>query len=264
MNKLIILAAMLAITLSVSAAEKSEDESIGTRFHRETSFGQNGYVGSNPAFGKKVAQFKTYPNAVKIQLPAPLPISSSIDSALQERRSKRSFTGDPLTLEQLSTVLTAAASFTGVSAGYRYRTAPSGGALYPIEIYVLTHNTDSIEAGLYHYQVADTSLELIRAGDLSKEVHEAANDQFSVGSSPATLIITSRWNRTITKYADRGYRYAYIECGAITQNIYLTTTSLKLGTCAVGAFDDEATNELLEIDGTEESALMIMPLGVPK
>jgi SagB-type dehydrogenase family enzyme len=84
-----------------------------------------------------------------------------------------------------------------------------------------------------------------------------------VESCPATLIITARFDRTTWKYADRGYRYVYIEAGAVCQNVYLQAGSLGVGTCAVGAFNDDALSALLEIDGISEAPLLVMPLGIP-
>jgi len=85
-----------------------------------------------------------------------------------------------------------------------------------------------------------------------------------VGASPVTIILTARFDRTTRKYADRGYRYAYIEVGAICENIYLQAQSLDLGTAAVGAFNDASLNDFLDIDGRSEAAILIMPVGVPR
>jgi SagB-type dehydrogenase family enzyme len=250
--------------LALTAGASDTLDSVGARFHRETSFDQFGFVGKKPTFGREQPPYKKYSDAVVTELPPPPPLQESLGDAIADRRSVREFISSPLSLEQLSTVLAAAASLTHTRDGYAFRTAPSGGALYPIEIYLLVHNVDSLAPGLYHYQVADSSLETISTGDFSDRIHQASNRQETVGRSPATLVLTARWERITVKYADRGYRYAYMECGAICQNIYLAATAMGLGTCAVGAFDDEDLNEFLGIEPSQEAALLIMPLGHPR
>jgi len=244
-------------------AEGSEQRSSGSRFHYETSYGDSGIKGDNITWGKSVPLYKTYENRPSLKLPAPADTDMNLETIIRLRKSVRSFSDKGLNLKHLARILLTADGLTQKRSGIHRRSAPSGGALYPVEIYVIAHNVASLKPGLYHFQVSDSSLELIREGDFRKKIHEAANNQNAVGDSPVTLIITSRFDRITQKYADRGYRYAYIEAGAICQNIYLQVTALKMGTVAVGAFNDDATNELIEIDGEHEAALLIMPIGFP-
>ncbi len=106
-------------------------------------------------------------------------------------------------------------------------------------------------------------MELVKEGDFSDELHEASSGQGSVGSSPMTAILTARWDRSTVKYADRGYRYTYIEAGCISQNISLQCAAFGLGTVVVGAFNDDRLNEFLGVDGIKEAALLMMPVGWP-
>lgn len=262
-SRVIISVFVLAIVGSVGV--NAEDSlSIGPRFHRETSYNAAGFVGTNISHGRDLPVYKEYPGAEKVKLPSPEVSSMSVDDALAKRRSVRSFAEKPMTMAQVSAIVLAADGITRERRGVQFRTAPSGGALYPMELYMAASNVTGLTEGLYHFHPADSSLELVEAGDFSNRVHEASFEQGSVGSSPITLIISARWERSTRKYADRGYRYTYIETGAICQNVYLKAASLGLGTVAVGAFNDELTNELLGIDGESEAAILMMPVGLPK
>jgi len=252
-----------ALTACVNA-EQEENMSIGQKFHHETSFGDKGYKGKDIGWGGQVPLYKKYEGASKVKLPTPDFEGLSVEEAVRKRRSERYFADKAMSLEQLAQVLLSAGGITYSSSGWDFRAAPSGGALYPIEIYVVARNVDTLADGLYHFQVSDNSLELIKEGDFDRQIHKAANEQEAVGSSPVTLILTARFDRSTVKYGDRGYRYIYIEAGAICENIYLEATSLGLGTVAVGAFNDDSLNRLLEIDGADEAALLVMPLGIPR
>ncbi len=256
---------MLTFGLTASAnAEQEDNMSIGQRFHQETSFGDKGYKGKDIRWGRQVPLYKKYESTSKVKLPTPEIEGLSVEEAIRRRRSERYFADKAISLEQLAQVLLSADGITYSSNGWDFRSAPSGGALYPVEIYVIARNVDTLTDGLYHFQVSDNSLELISEGDFSRQVYKAANEQEAMGSSPVTLILTARFDRSTVKYGDRGYRYVYIEAGAICQNIYLEATSLGLGTVAVGAFDDDALNRLVGVDGANEAALLIMPLGIPR
>jgi SagB-type dehydrogenase family enzyme len=245
-------------------AEQEENMSIGRRFHYETSFGDQGYKGKDIGWGGQVPLYKEYESASKVKLPTPDFEGLSVEEAIRKRRSERYFADKPMTLEQLAQMLLSAGGITYSSNGWDFRAAPSGGALYPMEIYVIALNVGTLANGLYHFQVSDNTLELIKEGDFGRQIHKASNEQEAVGTSPVTLILTARFDRSTVKYGDRGYRYIYIEAGAICENIYLEATSLGLGTVAVGAFHDDALNRLLEIDGINEAALLVMPVGIPR
>jgi SagB-type dehydrogenase family enzyme len=254
----------LIATPLIARCEMQDSLPIGPRFHYETCFGDNGSKGIVRDWGKSLPLYKIYEGAQKTKL---LPYSRegiSVSEAIATRKSIRSFSSKKLTLELTGQILQAADGITHYyGKTYALRSAPSGGALYPIDIYVVSFGIDSIPDGLHHFQVSDTSLELVKPGDFRQQIKKASFDQESVGASLLTIILTARFPRITRKYADRGFRYAYIESGAICQNIYLEATSLGLGAVAVGAFNDDALNRFLEIDGVEEAALLIMPVGYP-
>ena len=155
---------------------------------------------------------------------------------------------------------------TGISAdrwGNARRTAPSSGALYPIETYAVVHNVEGIERGVYHYAVRDHELELVRAGDFRSRTVEQAIGQEFLGECAAVIFLTQVIQRMRPKYQDRSYRYGLLEAGHIGENGYLAAVSLGLGACGVGAFMDDQINEMLGVDGTEEAAVYMLAVGHP-
>ena len=255
---------LLTFTLISSGLAQDDTASIGKRFHHETSFGDGGIKGKNISWGERVPLYKEYEGAKKIKLSKVAADRFGTDQVIENRRSIRSFSGQPLSLEHLARVLISADGITHSEGAYKMRATPSGGALYPIDIYVIAYRVDSLENGLYHFQAQDSSLALVKAGDFNEDIYRACNNQKAVGFSPATLVLTARFDRTTVKYADRGYRYVYMESGAIGENIYLQATALGLGTVMVGAFNDDSLSKLFEIDGVSEAPLMVMPLGWPR
>ncbi len=260
----VLLAGMVCPGMSGSVSAQEENSmSIGPRFHEETSNGDQGPKGAHHTRGRQLPPYKTYPESPKIILPPPAGDSVTVGVAITRRESVRAFSDRPVTLSELSRILISATGLTHPWNTRAHRATASAGALYPIELYIVATNVDSLEAGLYHFQVKDTSLALVKPGDFSRDIHEACGGQDAVGGSPITVVIAARFERVTQKYADRGYRYVYMESGAAGQNIYLQTTALGMGTVAVGAFNDDAVNELLGIDGHEEAALLVHPVGFP-
>lgn len=201
------------------------------------------------------------PGPVSIDLPAP-PDSGAVAvvEALRGRRSVREFSGQALTLEDLSSLLWAAQ---GTTAAWGGRTAPSAGALYPLEVIVVAGEVLGLEPGVYRYRGDGHSLARGIEGDLRKALAEAALGQAWVAEAPAVLVLSAVYRRTMKKYGDRGIRYAHIETGAAAENVCLRAVSLGLGTVLVGAFRDEDVAQVLDL-GDEESPLALMPVGHPR
>jgi SagB-type dehydrogenase family enzyme len=183
--------------------------------------------------------------------------SLSVEEAIEKRRSVREYAKDPLTLEQVSQVFWAAQ---GTTAG-GLRAAPSAGALYPLEIYLVAGEVTGLDAGLYRYLNSSHKLERVKAGDMRKSLCEAAYSQEPIQKAPATIVIAAKYERTASKYLDRAQRYVHIEVGHVGQNIYLQCQSLSLATVAIGAFDDSKVKKVLAI---AEEPLYIMPIGKKK
>jgi len=193
-----------------------------------------------------------------IALPPPaLEGALSVEAAVAGRRSVREFGDAPLTLEQLSQLLWAAQGITDES-GTR-RAAPSAGAKYPLEVFVVAGKVEGLPAGVYRYVPKGHSLALEKKGDAREALCAAALSQESVGMAPASLVIAGVYERTRVKYGDRAERYVHIEVGAVAENVYLEAESLGLATMFAGAFSD---GEVREVVGTGDAEpLGIMPIG---
>jgi SagB-type dehydrogenase family enzyme len=178
----------------------------------------------------------------------------SLDEALAKRRSKRSFESRPLTEVQVAQLLWAAQGITDKTRGFR--TAPSAGAIYPLEIYVLQGGT------LRHYLPSSNSLEQIATGIDASELAEAASGQVSVSQAPTVFVMTGSFEKTAGKYADRAERYVYMEAGHAAQNLLLEATALGLGAVPVGAIDDARVKSILKLPG-EQEPLYLIPVGYP-
>lgn len=181
----------------------------------------------------------------------------STEEALRERRSVRQYGNKPLTLQEVSQLLWAAQGITG---GYGMRTAPSAGALYPIELYLVAGRVDDLAAGIYRYRPKGHELLKLAEGDKRRNLYLASLEQEAVRDGAAAIVIAAAYGRTTVKYGKRGMRYVHMEVGSVAQNIYLQAVSLKLGTVFIGAFDDEQVKRVIRMPG-EEEPLAIMPLG---
>jgi SagB-type dehydrogenase family enzyme len=207
------------------------------------------------------AQYKRYPDAELIELPEPNHVGMSVEEAIKTRRSIRSYSTTPVTLQQLSQLLFSAQGITGSAHGQYLRTAPSAGALYPFEIYVVVNRVDGLDRGIYHYVVKEHALELVKRGNFGGHITNAGLNQETLGDAGVTFVLSAIFDRTRSKYGERGFRYVYIEAGHIAQNISLQAVSLRLGSVPVGAFLDKAVNKLIGVDGLKEAAILLLAVG---
>ena len=181
----------------------------------------------------------------------------SIEQSLLQRRSTRSYTGEPLTLQELSQLLWAAQ---GITDSRGFRTAPSAGALYPIELYVVAGDVENLSPGVYKYQPDKHQLHRTMDGDKRTELAEVAIWQDCIAEGSAVIVFTAVYQRTTRKYDDRGIRYVHIEVGHAAQNLCLQATAMNLGTVTIGAFYDEEVAVLLNLP-EDEQPLYIIPVG---
>jgi SagB-type dehydrogenase family enzyme len=185
----------------------------------------------------------------------------SAAEAIVQRRSARTFAPQAMSAEQLSRLLHLASGISADKFGNARRTAPSSGALYPVELYAVVHNVEGVERGVYHYAYQDHALELVRAGDFRQRVVEQALMQEFLGQCGVVVFMSQILQRMRPKYQDRSYRYGLVEIGHVGQNLYLAATSMGLGACGVGAFMDDDINDMLGLDGTEEAAIYLVAVG---
>ncbi len=154
-----------------------------------------------------------------VKLPPPRRRGSlSLEETLWRRRSVREYSEDPVTLEDLGQILWSAQ---GVTDPKGYRTVPSAGALYPLEIYVHATRVESLEVGIYHYLPHEHSVELIKRGDFSREIFDLALWQYQILEAALLVLFFAVPERTTWKYGERGIRYILNEVGHASQNLYL-------------------------------------------
>jgi SagB-type dehydrogenase family enzyme len=193
----------------------------------------------------------------KMKLPEPKRKGKlSLEETIVTRRSIREFSDRPLTLQELSQILWSAQ---GVTSRWGGRAAPSAGALFPIDTFVAVGNVESLEAGVYRYNVKEHALEKTFSGDVRKELAEASLKQDFISVAPVSVVLAAVYERITVKYGRRGHRYTDIEIGHIGQNIYLQAEALNLATVAVGAFHDDEVKRAIRISAAEP--IYIMPIG---
>lgn len=182
----------------------------------------------------------------------------SIEESLSQRRSVRDYKDEPLNIKEISQILWAAQGITSwVSGG---RTAPSAGALYPLEVYLVVKKADEIKPGVYKYLPEDHKLINVIDEDVSDRLAKAALEQNFVADAPVNLVFSGVYSRTTGKYGERGVQYVHMEAGHAAQNVYLQAESLGLGTVTVGGFNVKETKQILKMPA-EETPLYIMPVG---
>ncbi len=173
----------------------------------------------------------------------------SLEQAIAARRSRRRFLPKPLTLEQIGQLAWAAQ---GRDSRSGYRTAPSAGATYPLELFVVTKD------GVFKYLSAEHALEGLIEGDIRSELASAAWGQEFIEAAPVTLVFAAEFSRTTDHYGQRGVRYVYMEAGHAAQNVHLQAEALGLGSVAVGAFDDASVAKVLSLPNSLEPIYMVV------
>lgn len=188
--------------------------------------------------------------------PPPSSGTMSLEEALAHRRSVREFAHGALTLDEISRLAWSLQGFTAPE----LRTAPSPGATYPLEVYMVVGEARSLSAGVYRYCPGPHRLELVADGDIRLPVADAAVGQTWIGKAAMVVVIAAVFERTTACYGKRGERYVYVEAGHVAQNLLLQATALGLGARPVGAFNDLGISRLLRM-AEGEVPLYIIPVG---
>ncbi len=216
--------------------------------------------------------YKQYRDSKTIKLP---PFKDLVDNpktffeVIEARKSVRDFGETSLDLKSFSKIL-----------GYSYgvidkleepvvgerlrRGAPSGGGIYAAEIYLGIRNVEGVDPGIYHYNVPNHELELLIPGDPTQKLIKVCCDQPYASQANVVLLISSVMPRHKLKYGERGYRYALLDIGHLGQNIYLTCTAEDLAVMTTCGFYDDLGNELLKLDGLDESLMYVAFIGKKK
>lgn len=239
------------------------------QFHKQTDF--NFPIGTQPSdpqyWPKEWTEIfhKAYPRFPKIELPKKFLDLGNFRDVLQSRHSTRDFDlSKNITLEELSTLL-------HYSAGVKPNTAadpdlvrrhyPSGGARYPLEVYLGIQRVEGVKTGIYHYNVKDHLLEALTTDlEYMESLREGLLYPWSLDAA-VILFITSVWDRNMMKYKDRGYRITLMEAGHLAHNLALTAAALDIGCCNSVGFHNQRINEVLDIENSDEASLYMALLG---
>jgi SagB-type dehydrogenase family enzyme len=222
------------------------------------------FSGISPDIAKTQTNFKMEAKiedqkpGVIIWLPEPVKDGSiSLEKAMTLRRSVRSYSDAPMDIFEVSQILWAAQ---GITNERGFRTAPSAGATFPLETYLLVNNVSNLKKGLFHYSPKDNSIRMLRDEDLSSELMKACLSQSMIKDGGIVVIFSAIFERTTARYGDRGIRYVHNEIGHASQNVHLQAAALDLGTVVIGAYRDEEVEAILNL-GEDIKVLYLMPVG---
>ena len=237
-------------------------------FHRNTSRWPHNMLALPDAAAQSVPPYKEYQSVPSLSLPdAQLP-SVSLSQAIEARHSCRRFTNNALKIQELATLFKMAYGIEGriffQDQEFLERPVPSGGGLYPLELYLLVQQVEGLDPGIYHYAVLDHSLEQLKVLQLpEKIISNLFLDQPYLTSAASIVVLTAVLERSLWKYGDRGYRYILLEAGHVAQNLNLTATALGIGSFNLGGFFDDDLALLLDLNIEEEIPLYGVALGRP-
>lgn len=195
-------------------------------------------------------------------LPRPSKIDVPFSEVVSKRASCRTYIPRKISVQDLSNILWMGYGIREKKGNFYFGNAPSAGALYPLDIYVAIFHVATLENGIYRYNAYQNALEMIKKGDFSRELINGCLGQSFVGSGAFTALISAVFRRNMRKYGERGVRYIFIDAGHVVQNMILTAESLSLGACPVGAFFDNELNEIIGLDGEEETIIYLLSIGV--
>jgi SagB-type dehydrogenase family enzyme len=238
---------------------------VGDTFQHETKYERGRLGGDSLDWRRQPEPFKEYPGALRVTLDPPVSETApALWEVMRRRRSVREFGREKISRAAVSQLLWAAQGITATQHGYALRTAPSAGALYPVETYLVVHAVETIDPGLYHYNVRAHALEQIKVGDFRLAAAQAALDQDMVYEAGLVFVWTAVFQRSKWKYGQRAYRYVYLDAGHIAQNVALAAIALGLGSCQIAALYDDEVNALLGVDGKTESTIYMTVAGEPR
>jgi SagB-type dehydrogenase family enzyme len=241
---------------------------VWSEFHRGTGYFEDDPPDPSRRYtpDKYPGAYKRYPEAAKrVKLPKSeeSDLAAPLGKVLAQRRSKRNFRPDPLSPEDLSFLLWASQGITARLEGYELRSAPSAGALYPVETYLAVRAVEGVEPGLWHYYAKDAELELLRPGpEAAAEAFRASGEQPMAELAAVTFVWTGVMERTCCKYYERGFRYLFEDVGHVSAHLQIAAAGLdRVGCAVIGSFYDDRAAKLLGVDPKAEPVLMMGCVG---
>jgi len=238
---------------------------VGPDFQSQTKYRRGAMPKRSAPPGPKPPAVKTYPEASRVALETPDDADGEgLWDTIRRRRSVRHYDDPPMGARDLSQLLWATQGVTRRAEGFAFRAAPSAGALYPVETYLVVNRVEGLEAGLYHYAVGDHALERLKGGDFRDAIARAALDQGVAYFAHCVFVWSAVFERSAWKYLHRAWRYVYLDAGHVAQNLALAAVALGLGSCQIAALYDDEANQLLGLDGETESVIYMSTVGRPK
>jgi SagB-type dehydrogenase family enzyme len=254
-----------------------EDQSVWELFHENSKMSR---YERHPTFPfhpsdaqvvrvmRSLRTVKRYTDFPKVALPRELaPADKSFDDLVLERRTARSFGSGAISLPALAKILYFSYGITADNAETDFprpfRAVPSGGALFPLELYLHATRVQGLESGLYHFDPEDMTLDVLRRGDEIDRLAPILVQADLARQAAALVLVTAVFYRSTFKYGDRGYRFVLIEAGHLAENAVLAAGSTGLASASIGGFADREVDRYLGIDGLSESTVYALLLGRP-
>jgi len=236
---------------------------IGDLYHQETKYRRESMPRDGLDWAHQPAPYKEFTHALNRFSIRPLDQKGGkpLWEAMAQRRSIRDFSNQSITFSELSQLIWATQGVTSRARGFDFRVSPSAGALYPVETYLVVSRVEEIPTGLYHYDVREAQLALLREGYFGSELSQAGLGQEMLEEAACVFVWTAVVGRSKWKYRERAYRYIYMDAGHIGQALYLSATALDLGCCTVGAFFDEEVDHMIGVDGKNELSVYLGAIG---
>jgi len=238
-------------------------EGIGDLYHQETRYRRQSMPRGGLDWAHQPPPYKEFAHALN-RFPVPPhgeKDGKSLWEAIAQRRSVREFLNRSISFFEISQLIWATQGITLKAGGFDFRASPSAGALYPIETYLVANRVEKIPPGLYHYNIKEAQLILLKEGHFGPELSQAGLGQEMLEEAACVFVWTAIVGRSKWKYQERAYRYIYMDAGHIGQTLYLAATALDLGCCTVGAFFDEEVDHMIGVDGRKEISVYLGAVG---
>jgi len=238
-------------------------EGIGDLYHQETKYRRESMPRGRLDWAHQPPPYKEFTHALdRFPLrPHDEKSGKSLWEVITQRRSVREFSNRSISFFEISQLIWATQGITLMAGGFDFRASPSAGALYPIETYLVVNRVEEIPAGLYHYNVKETQLILLKEGHFGSGLSQAGLGQEMLEEAACVFVWTAIIGRSKWKYQERAYRYIYMDAGHIGQALYLAATALGLGCCTVGAFFDDEVDHVIGVDGKDEISVYLGAVG---
>lgn len=255
----------MAISGEKIATDACEATQIGPDFLELTKYHHLGPSAQMLGEPMPPLQRASDPDVPLIPLPTPDALARNVldfHALLAGRRSLRRYAQDPLALEELAFLLWATQGVQQAGRGYTFRTVPSAGARHPFETYLLLNRVTGLTPGLYRYLALEHALQPAPTpADAAATLTAICHRQSMVAQSAVTFLWVAVTERTTWRYGQRGYRYLFLDAGHLCQNLHLAAEAIDAGACAIGAFDDDAINAFVGVDGVEQFVIYVAALG---